>query len=180
MRRGRDSATVLAVDDLREYLDLYEHRLDDHDVLTVSDGETALEELSEDVDVVLLDRDMPGLSGDDVLARIREAGYDCRVAMVAANDPDGDVLDRGYDAYLTKPVSESELADVVERLRTISEYVDAVEEFHDACERRAARRRNGEAAGALDDRVRDLRERVDELAAEFDERDYRVVFRDLQ
>jgi DNA-binding response OmpR family regulator len=36
---------------------------------------------------VLLDRRMPGLSGDNALNRIREREYDCRVAMVTAVDP---------------------------------------------------------------------------------------------
>lgn len=180
MSGGRDSRTVLAVDDLREYLDLYEYRLDDYHVLTADDGETALELLSEGVDVVLLDRDMPHLDGDEVLRRIRASDHDCRVAMVTATDLDEDVVDLGYDAYLTKPVSGAELTATVDRLFTISEYVDAVDEFHDACERRAARRRDGEDTSGLDERVRELRERVDRLAAEFDERAYRLVFRDLQ
>ncbi len=175
MSGGHEGATVLAVDDLRDYLDVYEHRLGDrYDVRTAAGGERALEAVSADVEVVLLDRDMPDVSGDEVLERIREAGYDCRVAMVTANDPDEDVVGLGYDAYVQKPVSGDELTGVVERLLSLSAYVDAVEAFHEACERRAGGE-NG-AAG----RVRELRERVDDIADGFDERDYRVVFRDLR
>lgn len=179
MSRGRDTPTVLAVDDLPDYLELYEYRLsDDYAVRTASDGEAALDALDEAVDVVLLDRDVSGRSGDDVLARIRDAGYDCRVAVVAADEPDEDVVALGYDACLTKPVSAAELNDAVERLCKLAAYVDAVDDYHDACERRA-RDRNGAAAG-VDESLQDLRERVDEIAAEFDEADYRVVFRDLR
>lgn len=169
-----------------DHLELYEHRLGgDYDVRTAADGETALEVVSEDVDVVLLDRNLPGTSGDDVLARIRAAGFDCRVAMVTVDEPDEDVVDLGYDAYLTKPVSETELVTVVERLLRLAAYVEAVDDYHDACERRAKRQRasDGEAGlvdGGLDEQLREHRERVDALAADFDAADYRVVFRDLQ
>lgn len=174
MSCGRDDATVLAVDDLREYLDVYEHRLgDEYEVRTAHGGEAALAAVDEDVDVVLLDREMPGVSGDDVLAAIREEGYDCRVAIVTANEPDEDVVGLGYDAYLRKPVSADDLTDVVERLRSLSAYVDAVTALHEASERRAA--------GEYDpERVRELRDRADAIADGFDPRDYRIVFRDLR
>lgn len=176
MSRARDSPTVLAVDDLDEYLDCYEYRLEAaYDVLTAEDGETALDVVYEDVDVVLLDRDMPGISGDDVLESIRADGYGCRVALVTADEPDEDVIDLGYDAYVTKPVSESELNEVVDQLLTVAAYLDAVDEYHAACEQRAKR---GE--DAVEASLRDLRDRVDELADQFDESDYRVVFRDLE
>ncbi|MFB6270405.1 MAG: response regulator [Halobacterium sp.] len=175
MSWGRDTPTVLAVDDLEDYLELYEYRLDDaYDVRTAGDGETALAAVSDDVDVVLLDRDMPGLSGDDVLAEIRDAGYDCRVAMVTADEPEDDVVDLGYDAYVEKPVSEAELNEVVDRLVRIAAYLDAVDDYHAACERRAK-----QGVEHVDGRIQEHRERVDALADEFDDADYRVVFRDL-
>ncbi|MCG1002682.1 MULTISPECIES: response regulator [Halobacterium] len=174
MSRGRDEATVLAVDDLQEYLGLYEDRLGDrYDVRTAHGGEAALDALSADVDVVLLDREMPDMSGDDVLAAIRDAGYDCRVAMVTANEPDENVVGRGYDAYVRKPVSGDDLVAVVERLLSLSAYVAAVEALHEASERHAT----GDADA---ERVRELRDRADDIADGFDPRDYRVVFRDLE
>jgi CheY-like chemotaxis protein len=41
-------------------------------VRTAYGGHEALEELSDDVDVILLDRRMPGLSGDEVLEEVRD------------------------------------------------------------------------------------------------------------
>lgn len=80
---------VLVVDDEEDLANLYSQWLsDDYAVRTAYNGEQALERLDETVDVVLLDRRMPGLSGDDALNRIREREYDCRVAMVTAVDPD--------------------------------------------------------------------------------------------
>jgi len=63
--------------------------------------------IDETVDVVLLDRMMPGMSGQEVLAAIRERGLDCRVAMVTAVDADFDVIEMGFDEYLGKPRTET-------------------------------------------------------------------------
>ncbi len=59
---------------------------------------------------------MPGLSGDEVLKRIREQEMGTRVVMVSAVTPDFDVIGVGFDDYITKPVGEAEIRDVVERM----------------------------------------------------------------
>lgn len=122
--------TVLVVDDEPSLVDLYRRWLDgDHDVRTATGGTEALDELTADVDVVLLDRQMPGLSGDDVLDAIREREVDCRVAMVTATDPGLDVVDLPFDDYLTKPVSEAELRRAVQRLDALNEHESLVREY---------------------------------------------------
>jgi DNA-binding response OmpR family regulator len=116
---------VLVADDEARLADLYTEYLDsEYEILTAYSGEEALEilETREDVDVALLDRRMPDLSGDKVLAKVREAGVECRIALVTAVNPDFDIIDMGCDAYVIKPVSQSELLDVVERLRKLSAF----------------------------------------------------------
>ncbi len=59
-------------------------------------------------DVILLDIMLPGLSGYDVLKRIRRAKVWSPVLMVSAKDGDhdlADALDLGADDYLVKPFS---------------------------------------------------------------------------
>lgn len=116
-----ESQTVLVVDDDRALADVYASHLEfRYDVEAAYDGETALEKVTDDVDVVLLDRRMHGLSGHDVLERIRDCGLICGVVIVSAVDPGFDILDMGFDDYLIKPVKPAELeavvADTVERL----------------------------------------------------------------
>jgi len=115
--------TVLLVDDERDVVDVYALAFTngDYTVLKAYSGEEALE-LVADADVVLLDRRMPGLSGQDVLDEIRERGLDVRVAMVTAVDPDFDITDMAFDSYLTKPVSDGELRETVDELLTLAEY----------------------------------------------------------
>jgi DNA-binding response OmpR family regulator len=114
---------VLIVEDERSLADLYGSWLAErYEVETAYDGESALGAYDETLDVVLLDRRLPGASGDRVLERIRDAGTDCRVAMVSAVTPDFDIYGMGFDDYLVKPVSREEVLDLVERLLRLNDY----------------------------------------------------------
>jgi DNA-binding NtrC family response regulator len=113
-----DAPTVLVVDDEADVTEVYALwlQVEDYDVRTATGGQEAIEQVDDDVDVVLLDRRMPDLSGDEVLARIRKEGYDVQVAMVTAVDPDFDLVEMDFEAYLTKPVMEGDLYDTVDKL----------------------------------------------------------------
>ncbi len=125
MSEERERATVLVVDDEPEVADVYALRLrDQFDTRVAYSGRDALETMDVDVDVVLLDRRMPDISGDDVLAEIREKGYDCRVIMLTAVDPGIDIVDMPFDDYLCKPVEKSDL------VRVINQQLDVIR--HDA------------------------------------------------
>jgi DNA-binding response OmpR family regulator len=77
------------------------------------DGDAALERvLVHRYDVVILDRDLPKVHGDEVCRRILAAGGETRVLMLTAaagirDRVDG--LDLGADDYLTKPFAFAEL-----------------------------------------------------------------------
>lgn len=69
---------VLIVDDDQDLADTYAVWLSDHcDVETAHSGVQARKMLDSDYDVVLLDRRMPGVPGDEVLEDIRQRGLDC-------------------------------------------------------------------------------------------------------
>jgi len=78
------------------------------------DGRSGLEKASvNDYDVVLLDRDLPVVHGDEVCAALRAAGNEVRILMLtaAASIRDRvDGLDLGADDYLGKPFDFDELA----------------------------------------------------------------------
>jgi DNA-binding response OmpR family regulator len=120
--------TVLLVDDEKDVVDVYALAFSqDYEVRKAYSGDEALEKVA-DADVVLLDRRMPGLSGREVLSEIRDREVGVRVAMVTAVDPDYDIAEMPFDAYLTKPVGETELRETVEDLLTLSEYDEQVRE----------------------------------------------------
>jgi CheY-like chemotaxis protein len=109
---------VLMVDDEKTVADAYALRLEDvADVTVAYSGEAALETVDSDrvPDVVLLDRHMPAMSGDEVLERIRERDLETRVIMVTAIDPDLGVLDMPFDDYLSKPVDRTDLLAAVDQ-----------------------------------------------------------------
>lgn len=118
-----DPPTVLVVDDEEMVLDLYEVWLSEaYAVRTAADGEGALEAVAPEVDVLLLDRRMPGRSGDAVLEALEEHEADPLVAMVSAVEPDVDIVDIPVDDYVIKPTDREELFDAVEGLLARREY----------------------------------------------------------
>ena len=131
MTQGTDErGTVLVVEDETHLAELYSDYLeDDYDVRTAYGGAEAMDMLSADLDVVLLDRRMPVVSGNEVLAEIGERGLQCRVAMVTAVDPDFDIIDMGCDDYVVKPVTHERLTEVVDRLVKLSEYNDRMRDL---------------------------------------------------
>jgi DNA-binding response OmpR family regulator len=179
---------VLVVDDDEALTDVYAAWLSErYDVETATNGEAALNNLGEDVDVVLLDRRMPGLSGEEVLDRIRRAEYDCRVAMVTGVRPNTDVVELGFDEYLIKPVDQNELQEVVDKLLDRLAYDDHLQELYALTSKRAlleaeAEQGNVELGDAYEDlveRIQELRERIDSTMNDFGHDDFRVAFREL-
>jgi DNA-binding response OmpR family regulator len=76
-------------------------------------GDDALDKaLVNDYDVVVLDRDLPGVHGDDVCTRLTGAEREARILMLTAAAAVGDRVDGlslGADDYLGKPFSFAEL-----------------------------------------------------------------------
>ena len=88
-------------------------------VLIAGDGPTALDEFANnDVDIVLLDLMLPGMSGTDVGRQLRTTST-VPVSMVTARDSEVDKvvgLELGADDYVTKPYSSREL---IARIRAV-------------------------------------------------------------
>ena len=84
------------------------------------DGDTALKLLSFNTyDIAVLDRDIPGASGDEIAARIVASGSGIPILMLTAADRLDDKatgFELGADDYLTKPF---ELRELVLRLRAL-------------------------------------------------------------
>lgn len=157
--------TVLVVDDDPRLARMHAEWLsDDYDVETVFNGNAAIRRLSDDVDLVLLDRRMPGLSGDDLLGKIRDAGVDCRVVLLTAVEPDLDVVDMSFDAYIMKPGTESELTEVVaDALERASEDDDVLEYYSLLARRRLLEGRLTTTERASSDEYTQLLSRLDTL-----------------
>jgi CheY-like chemotaxis protein len=111
-------------------------------VIYATDGEQAFRTLDSDDPpaIALLDWEMPGLQGPDVVKRIRqkEAQTPTYVILLTSRDSSADIvqgLRAGADDYVTKPANEDELiarvsvgARVVELQAALAERVRSLEE----------------------------------------------------
>ena len=159
-----DDPTLLIVEDERELADLFAAWLnDDYECRLAYDGREALELVDDSVDVILLDRRMPGLSGDDVLDELRDLGYRCPVGMVTAVEPDFDIVEMGFDDYIGKPVGADELREFVSSLQAVSEYDSDVQElFRLSAKRASLEAAKNDAELARSEEYQRLLERINE------------------
>jgi len=114
--------TVLVVDDdsgIREALDRA-LRLEGFAVSTSEDGEDAVAAVERDrPHVMVLDLGLPGISGIDVIHRLRADGHDLPICVLSARDEIADRVEglkAGADDYVVKPF---ELEELVARLHAL-------------------------------------------------------------
>ena len=182
-----DAAVVLVVDDEEEVAEVFSLWLRDrYETRVATSGAAALEEI-DGVDLVLLDRRMPDLSGDETLARMRERGFDGPVAMVTAIDPDFDIVDMEFDDYLVKPISKEELGETVERLLSIHSYDERTQDQFALARKLAALEvekdeselEANEEYSALRRQFEDAQGALDEAFTEMDEQARTALLEDL-
>jgi DNA-binding response OmpR family regulator len=83
-----------------------------YDIITATDGETALNKIKYDPDIILLDVNMPKMDGFEVCMKIREL-VSCPIIFLTAREEEADRikgLEIGGDDYILKPFSLMELA----------------------------------------------------------------------
>ena len=184
-----DQPTILVVEDEEALIELYVRWLEDeYDVRTAEGGEEALEEFDDSVGVVLLDRLMPGMSGDEVLEDVREQSADCKVAMVTAVEPDFDVITMGFDDYLIKPVERETLLETIERLLSRSAYAELEQELYALVSKQAVieSSKSGEELTdseefvELESRIEALRAELDDTLSEIENDEFVAMVRDLE
>ncbi|HVI98200.1 MAG TPA: response regulator [Sphingomonas sp.] len=177
--RHRPVRTVLAVDDSRTTLAVIGEQLSRRGFLVVqcADGGEALDLLAaRGVDLVLLDRVMPGLTGLHVLAEIR-ASRDTADLPVIMLTGEGDsaaaveALAAGADDHLTKPVAFDLLAARIERTIDRAQRIADLKRSNALLDARIATRaiELGEARTALAEQ-RDQCRRLTETIAALDAR----------
>lgn len=184
-----DRATVLVVEDEAPLVEIYARWLEErYEVRTAENGEAALEQFDEDVDVVLLDRLMPGMSGDEVLESIVETGLNPRTAMVTAVEPDFDIVRMGFDDYLTKPVDREELIATVDRLLSRNSFAKLELEYYSLVEKQAALQstksveelERSKEYSELQTRIETLTQELDAVMPEVDDGDLVALVRDIE
>ena len=100
------AALVLYVDDERDNRTLFEAQFKrKFDVVTCASGEEALERVNARVAALLADQRMPGMTGLQLLERVRDLAPSIRRLMITAYDDDEPKrhIDGCIQGYFTKP-----------------------------------------------------------------------------
>lgn len=179
--------TILLVDDEPGIRELMTEWLEPRfDVRVAADGEDALQRVDDEVDIGLLDRRMPRMSGDELLDTLRDRGYDFPVAMITAVAPDLDILELPFDDYVEKPIAKDELIRTVELLQKRADYDERSRELF----RLAAKRGQLRASDKVDHHtseeyqqitaeITELREELDGVLADIAEEDMERAFQQV-
>lgn len=123
-RKSRQLTKILIADDDLEIQELlrFTFEQESYQVVAASDGEMALRLIrQEQPDIIVLDVNMPKMSGYEVLEKVRENGATCLIPVIMLTSL-GKTKDRltgiklGADEYLSKPFEVLELVTRVEGL----------------------------------------------------------------
>jgi DNA-binding NtrC family response regulator len=110
---------ILIADDDEETLGALSRMLAGYDVVSAGDGKAALElTVSEKPDILLLDVDMPGLNGLEVLGKVMAMSRKPLVIMItgdASTETVSKALAIGVFSYIIKPFEKDEVLDQVKR-----------------------------------------------------------------
>ena len=117
---------VLVVDDSKLMHKMYEVMLRQYPLVYALDGRQALERLGEhpDVELILLDINMPNMNGLEFLAALRAEGNRTTVVIISTEGREEDTargLEAGAAAYVKKPFRSDEILDVIARLEQPAE-----------------------------------------------------------
>ena len=107
---------ILIVEDEEDILELLEYtqQKEGYETIGFLNIDKNLEKIFEEekVDLILMDRNLPGCEGTSFINDIRKKGYNSPVIYVTAKDKDEDILE-GFEAhaddYITKPFNVKEL-----------------------------------------------------------------------
>jgi len=120
--RSNKQITLLIVED-EEYNMLYINELfsaTNYKIIEATDGVEAVEIAinKPEIDIVFMDIKMPKLNGDEAMLKIKKAKPDLPIIALSAFAMESDkenALNKGFDAYLTKPIDRNELFQLIQQ-----------------------------------------------------------------
>ncbi len=124
------SAKIVIVEDEEDLLELIEYNLqkEGFEVIGFLNTKTVTQILEEEeIDLLIMDRNLPGVEGSEFVASLREDGILIPVIYLSAKNRDSDIEEgflSGGDDYMTKPFNMRELIMRVKALlrRTTKKY----------------------------------------------------------
>jgi len=135
---GVATRTVLVVDDDADIRNYIQVALSDkgYQIVFAEDAQQALEQLHKQLpDLILLDIVMPGISGVELLQKLKADPYWCNIPVVMVTAMDDrqaklDCLKLGVEDFLHKPLDYSELVLRVRNLLRIKSYNELLSDYN--------------------------------------------------
>lgn len=109
------ATNIVIVEDEEDLLELLEYNLQKEGFETIGflNTKNVVQILDEEeIDLLIMDRNLPGVEGSEFVAGLREDGYTMPVIFLSAKDKDENIEEgflRGGDDYITKPFNMKEL-----------------------------------------------------------------------
>jgi len=123
------SHVLLGVDDKEIAYSAFLSTLDQH-ILTITTSEnSALHLVDENIDLIFLERPFIEPLASKLFERIRKQKYSCQVAIITGAEPNFDTCNTPFDAFLTKPIDNTELKQTTRKLAKRSELDDALKDY---------------------------------------------------
>ncbi|MBW2468589.1 MAG: PAS domain S-box protein [Deltaproteobacteria bacterium] len=115
---------ILLIDDEKMIIDVGRELLQElgYDVLTASSGREAIEVYRQkhaQVDLVIMDLIMPGLSGGETYDRLKEINTDVKVLLSSGYSINGQaakIMERGCDGFIQKPFNINQLSEKIQSI----------------------------------------------------------------
>lgn len=167
-QQSSETVTVLVVEDDRELADTYSTWLEpEYDTRTTYSGSGGLTWYDPSVDIVLLDRRIPDPSGTTVVQTMEQRDNNDQKAMLTALEPESDLAKLPCDEYLTKPVTKSQLREVVRDLNTRLELDDELQRHFRLISKITALENSGASDTA--DAIDSLRRKADQASSRIED-----------
>jgi DNA-binding response OmpR family regulator len=133
------NAKIVVVEDEEDLLELLEYTLEKEgfEVIGFLNTKTVSQILEEEeIDLLIMDRNLPGVEGSEFVANLRQDGVLTPVIYLSAKNSDSDIEEgflRGGDDYLTKPFNMKELVLRVKSIlkRTTKKYQEGQVSYRD-------------------------------------------------
>lgn len=109
------SAKIVVVEDEEDILELIEYNLtkEGYEVIGFLNTKSVEQMLSEEsVDLLIMDRNLPGVEGSEFVQALRKDGFVIPVIYLSAKSQESEIEEgfmRGADDYITKPFNMKEL-----------------------------------------------------------------------
>jgi two-component system chemotaxis response regulator CheY len=117
---------ILVVDDSRLIHKMFDVMLQKYALVHAMDGREGLERLHDnsDVDLILLDINMPNMNGLEFLREVKATASWCDIPVVIVStegkeEDTAEALEAGAAAYIKKPFRGEEILSVIERLEPV-------------------------------------------------------------